>query len=229
MSDNKAPASALLQLPDEILLQIIRDTLALPNGIHSNRWALLKKVRIDNLSIVSREFSLIMPEALYTCYKIVIKPTSQQYTSKAGANRHSLSDYKAYRASGFIITYPNFEHSHWVRELEYRLNLKRYSNSRKDVRDQISWLKKLASGTLGFSNLSIFRVVFDYNHGPGPEQISYSPLHELEITGSLYFTTRKLEIIVNGYCHPGSEASLDRTICSVRARLSKILLVKSQN
>jgi hypothetical protein len=35
------------------------------------------------------------------------------------------------------------------------------SNTQKNIQVQISWLKKLASGTLGFNNLSVLRIVYN--------------------------------------------------------------------
>jgi hypothetical protein len=63
MSDNKVSASAPIQLPTEIWLQIIGEFLTLPDGIHSDRWPSIKKARVDKMSIINREFSSITPEA----------------------------------------------------------------------------------------------------------------------------------------------------------------------
>jgi hypothetical protein len=208
MSDNKVSASAPTHLPTEIWLQIIGEFLTLPGSIHSDRWPSIKRARLDKMSIINREFSSISPKAFYASNKVVVKP-SQRYATKYVRNHE-----------GFFIAYPSFKHSHWVRELEYRAEAADESREKKRAEDQISWLTKLASGSLGFSRLSILRVIFPYDAGV--------LLRELEAIGPLYFTTKKLEIVVDGHCCTSARCAFDGSICSKHARLSKILLVKPQ-
>jgi hypothetical protein len=158
------------------------------------------------MSIINHEFSSITPEALYASNKVVVRP-SQRHATKYLRSRE-----------GFFIAYPSFEHSHWVRELEYRVEPADESREKKRAEDQISWLKKLASGSLGFSRLSILRVIFPYDVGV--------LLRELEAIGPLYFMTKKLEIVVDGHCCTSVGCSFDQSICLIHARLSKILLIK---
>jgi hypothetical protein len=160
------------------------------------------------MSIINHELSSITPEALYASNKVVVKPSQ----------RHARKYLRSHE--GFFIAYPSFEHSHWVRELEYRVEPADEYREKKRAEDQISWLKKLASGSLGFSRLSILRDIFPYDAGV--------LLRELEAIGSLYFTTKKLETVVDGHCCTSSRCEFDGSICSKHARLSKILLVKPQ-
>jgi hypothetical protein len=160
------------------------------------------------MSIINHELSSITPEALYASNKVVVKPSQ----------RHATKYLRSHE--GFFIAHPSFEHSHWVRELEYRVEPADEYREKKRAEDQISWLKKLASGSLGFSRLSILRDIFPYDAGV--------LLRELEAIGSLYFTTKKLEIVVDGHCCTSARCAFDGSICSKHARLFKILLVKPQ-
>jgi hypothetical protein len=154
------------------------------------------------MSIINHELSSVTPEALYASNKVVVKP-SQRHAKKF-----------------FFIAYPSFEHSHWVHELKFRVEPADEYREKKRAEDQISWLKKLASGSLGFSRLSILRVTFPYDAGV--------LLREIEAIGPLYFTTKKLEIVVNGHSCTSAICSFDESICSKHARLSKVLLIKPQ-
>jgi hypothetical protein len=103
------------------------------------------------------------------------------------------------------------------------------SNTQKNIQVQISWLKKLASGTLGFNNLSVLRIV--YNDKPtslGSDMITEWILREVETTAPLYFTTKKLEIVVGGYSCPGADCSVDETIRSMHSELSKMIIAQPQ-
>jgi hypothetical protein len=160
------------------------------------------------MSIINHELSSITPEALYASNKVVVKPSQ----------RHATKYLRSHE--GFFIAHPSFEHSHWVRELEYRVEPADEHREKKRAEDQISWLKKLAYGSLGFSGLSILRVIFPYDDGV--------ILRELEAIGPLYFTTKRLEIVVDGHCCTSARCAFDGSICSKHARLFKILLVKPQ-
>jgi hypothetical protein len=86
-------------LPDEIMMQILGDALALPNGVHSGQHQNILHNRVNKFAVLgSEQITRIVPEAFYKYTKVVVKP------QQAG--------------DGFIWACPAVHQRSWVRELE---------------------------------------------------------------------------------------------------------------
>jgi hypothetical protein len=135
-------------LPTEIMLQILGYALDLPNGIHSDRWDFIKKVRVDKLSAINQQYPDVVSEALYKQNKVIIKCLHPKKFH--GTNRNA------------IITYPTVQQSQFVRELEFVTNAIHGDEEDQEpfLQCQVSWLNNLASGVLGFEKLDMLRLVF---------------------------------------------------------------------
>jgi hypothetical protein len=124
VSNSKVSETTLLRLPDEILLHILSYALTFSNGIHGDRWPLLKQARVDKLALVNRKFLSMTPEALYASNKVIVKPAPPKRQSISGADVRTPSDYERFCNRWCLLTtYPTVKHSHWVSKLEYSLNL----------------------------------------------------------------------------------------------------------
>ncbi|KAF2788342.1 hypothetical protein K505DRAFT_366557 [Melanomma pulvis-pyrius CBS 109.77] len=194
-------------IPEEIKLQIIAEYLKFPNGLHCDRWPIIKKLRFDPLLSIS-DFRYLATEALYKNNLVIIKPSITSNT-------------------GITIGYPSLAVSHWVRELEFRPSLLECRDDRYDSYPdkeerlslfelQIRWLQKLASGELGYQRLDLLRLVFDcpfvtgniYNYLCNFVQV-------IRVAGPLRIRARRLEIVVGKHlCSENCDISTDACLWS---------------
>jgi hypothetical protein len=222
-------------LPDEIMVQILREVLSLPNGIQGERHQAIMKNRVNKFAIVSRQTRQIVPEAVYKHNKVVIQP------------RPGSSD------DQFTIAYPAAPQNSWVRELEFEAWMHHLGRdpyppaqtvSGVEIRlsPQLSWLRTLASGSIGFQNLDILRLVFNVNRYPSADRYcsdAREPLqtelinfcHGLRIVGPFSFKAKKLEIVVNGHVCTGAHCERKDeyygAFCRFHAELSTLLLAQA--
>lgn len=170
-------------IPDEIKLGILKHYFDLRNGLHSERYPVLKQIRVDTVSCVPGIGRLI-PEALYKNNTLVIKPSI--IVSK-------IDDQTSQDVS--TIKYPPPHLNSYVKHLEFRFRTVIPTSTISLYQSQIEWLKKLADGDLGFGRLKSIRIIF-----PGPRWKSSrgSPLDkflaELETVGRIAFPVQKLDI-----------------------------------
>lgn len=135
-------ASSTRHLPDEIMEKILSEALSLPNGIQGGRYEIILRARVNKFALLgSRQIQRIVPEALYKHTKVVVQPMPCRDTSH------------------LIIAYPTSLQSWCVREPEFEAWV---CNLTPGLSKQLSWLQKLASGTIEFENLDTLRcsVVF---------------------------------------------------------------------
>jgi hypothetical protein len=179
-------------LPTEIMLQILGYALDLPNGIHSDRWDFIKKVRVDKLSAINQQYPDVVSEALYKQNKVIIKCLHPKKFH--GTNRNA------------IITYPTVQQSQFVRELEFVTNAIHGDEEDQEpfLQCQVSWLNNLASGVLGFEKLDMLRLVFKI---PEREEFLSRMIELLTAIGPLYFKTKKLEIVFHNCKGPGPDCT----------------------
>lgn len=100
--------------------------------------------------------SILVPEAFYTTNKVVIKPTETLELHRRGSPLLCAH-----------IIHPNIEQSKFVRELECRPHMWDHMHStpqigKNNLDQQVAWLKKLASGALGFPTLDTLRIVLTH-------------------------------------------------------------------
>ncbi|KAF2449795.1 hypothetical protein P171DRAFT_480856 [Karstenula rhodostoma CBS 690.94] len=139
-------------LPQEMRLEILAQTLRFTNGIHSDRWPLLHKARVEKwLSIPG--FGSMVPEALFMYNKLILKPGlklfSEQYQN---GQEHYYHD--------FHLTYPGLLMAHHVKDLELVLNCPAWSHDYAETAADVyfAWLQKLANKELGFDQLKTFKI-----------------------------------------------------------------------
>jgi hypothetical protein len=203
------------RLPAEIMLEILGYALALPNGIHSERFETIKKIRVDRMSAINKSYPNVVSEALYKHNKVIIKPRHPKKMSEL--------------APGPAITYPTVQQSKFVRQLEFVTSTGKVCETDPEffLECQSSWLNDLASGELGFQNLDILRLSFRTKD----EYCSFFAefVEILEGIGPLRFKAKTLEIIIDGKnctadmctCNPGE--------CNYVHRLVAMLLVQPPN
>jgi hypothetical protein len=133
--------TAAARIPAELRMQILSEYLKLPNGIHSDRFPSIKKVRVDKLLSIP-SLAEIVPETLYRNKKLIIK-AEPGYDGKYDTR----------------ILYPQASQTDYVRDLEFQFRLDKGCDHRR-LRSlmQLEWLRKLAAGELGFRNLDSFRI-----------------------------------------------------------------------
>jgi hypothetical protein len=127
------------KVPAELLVKILSEYLKFPNGIHSDRFHSIKKVRVDKLLSIP-SYAKIVPEALYRDNKLTI-------------NAEIIAKTK----SQTRILYPQAIQTNYIRDLEFQFRLDYFPNRLRSLM-QLSWLRKLAAGELGFENLDSFRI-----------------------------------------------------------------------
>ncbi|KAF2249505.1 hypothetical protein BU26DRAFT_565150 [Trematosphaeria pertusa] len=143
-------------LPDEILLEILCHAFTLPKGLDAVRWPVIKRRLVDPPLLVEGIRHLV-PEALYKSNSVTIRFATAE---RSGA---LVKDGDACR-----IEYPRPAFHHWVRKLEIHFNLTNHSYVPKpghpwpSPRDfQVRWMKRLASGAVGFEGLRSLTLVFN--------------------------------------------------------------------
>jgi hypothetical protein len=101
---------AVERLPDELVLQILKDVLVFPNGLQSDRFAAIAKARADKFALIgSPVFTRVMDEVLYGSKKVVIKARSVVKKVAGSQSQDTIA-----------IAYPTLEQSTRVRELEFQ-------------------------------------------------------------------------------------------------------------
>lgn len=184
--DSTQQATARMpHLPDEIKLKIFEHFIPpLPKGIHSARWPIVSRMRIERYTVPGI-FPLVA-EALYKKNRIIITPTIVYER-----NPVTLTD----RFDEISIRYPKPEVNHWVRELEVLIPCERWSDELL-----VNWIKKLAEGRLGFQNLELLRIVIDGN-------FIGNFMATILAIGPLRFRTKRFELVVADHtCHTGCDS-----------------------
>lgn len=155
-TSNIMGSSAAGHLPENVIVEILSQALRFPNGIQSDRWAYLKKLRVDKfLSIPS--LAHVVPEALFKHNKLIIKE---------GRYPFELSHRKAYPDSPFcplILAGPDNPVAHWVKDLELRISLFNCDgpiSMKAAAYAHYFWLQKLANLELGFDQLETLKIAF---------------------------------------------------------------------
>ncbi|KAF2655169.1 hypothetical protein K491DRAFT_679128 [Lophiostoma macrostomum CBS 122681] len=172
--------STLQSMPTGIKLRILRHCFDLPTGLHSDRYPILRKLRIDKISCIEKLGHLV-PEALYKNNILVIKPV-------VACERIS-------------IPYPPPKLNNHVHKLEFVFAFA-YSETEL-TRTQINWLRNLAEGRLGFDQLKSLRIVIPKPRLDSPEDTAGRILEGLESAGKIVFPVENLEFEF----HPDLECS----------------------
>lgn len=208
-------------LPAEIRLKILKEMLKLPSGIHSERWPIYKKCRVDKALAVPGLMEMV-PEALYK-YNAVIVKASCRSTLGIQGNPPTFQ---------VQIPYPKPAVNRWVRKLEFQPILYtpgeavRLNEGRILYQPQAQWLRRLATGVLGFENLDVLRITFKPIIFATHDFLLHCCLSYLELdaaaNGPFRFRTKKLEIVFNdhlceGNCVPETE------FCARHARIMAIM------
>lgn len=209
-SSTSIAARTMPHLPDEILLQILKECLKLPNGLHADRWPIYKKLKVDRLLIKGLEH--IIPEALYKDNLVVIKPVR--------VKPHWDPEVTS-------ISYPNPAVNDCIRKLEFQACIQSRWFTRPMVPDflwdwvivpsrtsdpdlaQVMWLRRLASGALGFEKLDTLRLVFRFRrpfHWGHYDDFLEMLVDEVELDGVFRFPVKKLEIVFDQNSAPGSSS-----------------------
>ncbi|KAF2785462.1 hypothetical protein K505DRAFT_369265 [Melanomma pulvis-pyrius CBS 109.77] len=216
MTNPLPSTTAWAQFGDEIRLKILTEALTFPNGINGARWAWLKQFRVDKFLALPGAGHMA-PEALYKKNIVIIIP-------------HQPSRYTELCA----IDYPKPEINHWVRRLEFRpwiygLNVyisKDMTELTKFADSQVDWLHKLASGSIGFQELDLLRIVVESRRisWDGGESEIDMFVENMELSGCIRFRAKKLEIVVQGTC-PGACRHEGKCTCKSLNRLKRLLSV----
>ncbi|PVH96225.1 hypothetical protein DM02DRAFT_688332 [Periconia macrospinosa] len=159
--DNVPPRrNWVLEIPDEILEKILEPLLRFPNGIHEERWHVIQKSRL--LPLARRGLYHIAQELLYKQNTVYLKPHLNQ--------------------SG--LHYPPPSINQHLRKLVVKLpeDILNYSE-----RDRVlAWLKKVASGIIGFPNLESLTLELQNNMPP----------YKWGSTEAITFKIKELNILV---------------------------------
>ncbi|KAF2741876.1 hypothetical protein M011DRAFT_462896 [Sporormia fimetaria CBS 119925] len=142
----------LLDLPDELKLEIINHYVG-PGDIHSYHFPEYRKEHLDKLLAI-RGLAHLVPEATFKHRKVVI-----QLDNKPGNPPNS---------SPSVIYYPKGP-AKFIRELEIRpykpWKLDGTGTTEHPTKEptvqMLRWLRRLASGELGFERLKSLRVVIE--------------------------------------------------------------------
>lgn len=210
---------AVLRLPDEVKLLILQYALTCPNGLHSDRWPGFKGYQVDKVAGINSTISRLIPEALYSCNEVVIKPYAEK------VNEYS-----------FTIRYPNIAQSKWVRQLELIINLGLSPNDfrckeslHETMERQILWLVKLSRGDIGFQRLQTLLIAFPYMSKEHPEyaynRVLVKFCNILKDYGPLEFVADKLEIFVEPKLYEYQKEVRD----NARHELLCLLTLKTRN
>jgi hypothetical protein len=217
------------RLPDEVSLQILKEYLKFPRGLHSDRWLIIKRVRLDRL-VGIKQIEHIVPEALYTQNPVVLRPYNDNMEFRNPRKWHGLD-----------IKYPARPHNTFVRNLQYHFQLKdakteiwaHVSDPKIPLHPtvrlfQIEWLKRLGNDEFGFENLEVIGLVFE-QHKLEAEWLVYLQLHqliqELRLVGGLQFHAKRLQIMITGHLCEGEHEPQHE--CAQANELKKLITVSS--
>ena len=209
------------------MIKILTNVLTLPNGIHAERWSMIKRAIIDPLLVSNSEISRWVYEVLYKSNKVVIKPASRPRSALVALSGNE-------EQNQIVIRYPKSEQNKWIRELEVQMYTDRSSTAQVKHRHaghvdpQRRWLAKLSAGTLGFDSLKSLRLAF-----PNPSRCESSHiLGDLDDFSKLFaysgpplsFAVYNLEIVVDGHVCGSLSCSGHSVMCMIHAPLSTVLL-----
>lgn len=193
-------------LPTELKLQIIKDAITFPDGLRSDHWHDNQQDLVNKLSLLGHEMSALVLDSLHKVNKVVIKPQLKRPDSRTidGPELESYGYLAPFHCSAPsnirpYITYPTIAQSASVKELEFHLDVVSADYyPTYYISDQFAWLRKLASGELGFPALEALRIVLDLDYGLGRKG-ALNILEQIRQWNGVpfHFATADLAIVIN--------------------------------
>lgn len=204
-------------LPEEIKEHILKYALQLTDGIHDERWPMIKKILINSLS--RKGLFHMVPKIFYSINSTV--HLRFPHPKHAANDLYSISPTRSQPVDLGTehlspIRYPPPAFNQWVRELNIHIPLEFHGGN-----FPTEWIKKLASGELGFQGLEVLKF-----HTPVlPVGCYISSVRALR-TGQIKFEVRKLCFFVEDHSCAWTECqrSGGGWACKTSRTLEKLLM-----
>lgn len=220
---------ALLELPAELLIEILERVLKFPNGIDSGH----NQEALDYITTIEKNLCGTVMASAYQNNKVILKPKldlrNEKMASDGGEDDGSKKPPKL-----SILCPKGKNQAEKIQELEMKIELGTSfaictQTCQSILLPQIDLLARIASGELGFSRLRLLVLDFRAPEGSKPHLVFRTYLDHLaafcQLCGKFEFPLEGVHIKLESTDHP-KRTKYKGELEGVHAALSNMLKVK---